>query len=81
MLSSMSRRDPLLKVYDDILNEVVQESTAQLVRSVVEEMVLGHMTVIKAGDWLEDFVLETIQPMLPRVVRMLLTRSYKIIPN
>ncbi|KAJ7333080.1 hypothetical protein OS493_018252 [Desmophyllum pertusum] len=66
--SSLSRRDPLFTVCDDIVNEVVKESTAQLVRSAVDELVLGHMTVIKSGDWLEDFILETIQPMLPRVV-------------
>lgn len=58
---------------DSIVNEVVKESTTQLVRSAVDELVIGHMTVIKSGDWLEDFILETIQPMLPRVVRAFLS--------
>ena len=58
---------------DNIVNEVVKESTTQLVHSAVDEMVIGHMTVIKSGDWLEDFILETIQPMLPRVVRRFLS--------
>lgn len=66
--SSFSRRDPLVKVCGNIINEVVKESTAQLVRSAVDEMVVGHMAVVRSGDWLEDFILETIQPMLPRVV-------------
>ncbi|XP_020602446.1 uncharacterized protein LOC110041496 [Orbicella faveolata] len=66
--SSLSRRDPLVKVCDNIINEVVKESTVQLVRSAVDEVVVGHMAVIKSGDWLEDLILETIQPMLPRVV-------------
>lgn len=57
---------------DNIINEVIKESTAQLVRSSVDELVVGHMAVIKSGDWLEDFILETIQPMLPRVVRKFL---------
>jgi len=65
--SSLCRGDPLLKVCDNIINEVVKESTAQLVRSSVDELVVSHMAVIKSGDWLEDFILETIQPMLPRV--------------
>jgi len=67
--SSLSRRDPLVKVCDNIVNEVVKEFSAQLVRSSVDEVVVGHMAVIKSGDWLDDFILETIQPMLPRVVR------------
>ena len=66
----MSRRDPLVKVCDNIINEVVKESTTQLVHSAVDEMVVGHMAVVRSGDWLEDFILETIQPMLPRVVRL-----------
>lgn len=61
---------------DNIINEVVKESTAQLVRSSVDELVVGHMAVIKSGDWLEDFILETIQPMLPRVVREFLCAVY-----
>ena len=52
----------------DIINEVVRESASQLVHATVDEMVQGHMTVIRAGDWLEDFILEAITPMLPRVV-------------
>ena len=66
--SSLSRGDPLLKVSTDIVNEVVRESTSQLVHATVDEMVQGHMSVIRAGDWLEDFILEAITPMLPRVV-------------
>ena len=66
--SSLSRQDPLVKVCDNIINEVVKESAAQLVRSAVDEVVVGHMAVVRSGDWLEDFILETIQPMLPRVV-------------
>ena len=72
LYSSFSRRDPLYKVCDNIINEVVRESTTELVHSAVNDLVVGHMTVIKAGDWLEDFILETIQPMLPRVVRVFL---------
>ena len=52
----------------DIVNEVVKESATQIIQSVVDEMVRDHMTVIKTGDWLEDFILEAIGPMLPRVV-------------
>lgn len=63
-----SRQDPSVKVCDSIIGEVVQEFAGQLVRSLVEEMVLGHMAVIKAGNWLENFILETIEPMLPVVV-------------
>ena len=73
---SWSRRDPLVKVCDNIINEVVKESTAQLVHSAVDEVVVGHMAVIKSGDWLEDFILETIQPMLPRVVGEYLSSVY-----
>ena len=72
----MSRRDPLVKVCGNIINEVVKESTTQLVRSAVDELVVGHMAVIKSTDWLEDFILETIQPMLPRVVREFLSFIY-----
>ena len=61
---------------DNIINEVVKESATQLVRSVVDEVVVGHMAVIRSGDWLEDFILETIQPMLPRVVREFLSSVY-----
>ena len=52
----------------DIIHEVVRESASQLVHATVDEMVQGHMTVIRAGDWLDDFILEAITPMLPRVV-------------
>ena len=52
----------------DIVNEVVKESATQIIHSIVDEMVGGHMTLIKTGDWLEDFILEVITPMLPRVV-------------
>ena len=66
--SSLSRRDPAVRVSADIVNEVVKESATQIIQSVVDEMVRDHMTVIKTGDWLEDFILEAIAPMLPRVV-------------
>ena len=66
--SSLSRRDPAVRVSADIVNEVVKESATQIIQSVVDEMVRDHMTVIKTGDWLEDFILEAIGPMLPRVV-------------
>ena len=52
----------------DIINEVVREFASQLVHDTVDKMVQGHITVIRAGDWLEDFILEAITPMLPRVV-------------
>ena len=61
----MSRGDPLLKVSANIVNEVVKESATQIVRSMVDEVVRGHMTVIKTGDWLEELILEAITPMLP----------------
>ena len=67
--SSLSRGDPLLKVSADIVNEVVKESATQIIRSMVDEVVRGHMTVIKTSDWLEDLILEAITPMLPRLVR------------
>ena len=66
--SSLSRRDPAVRVSADIVNEVVKESATQIIQSVVDEVVRDHMTVIKTGDWLEDFILEAIGPMLPRVV-------------
>ena len=66
--SSLSRRDPAVRVSADIVNEVVKESATQIIQSIVDEMVRDHMTVIKTGDWLEDFILEAIGPMLPRVV-------------
>ena len=72
----MSRRDPLVKVCGNIIYEVVKESTTQLVRSAVDELVVGHMAAIKSTDWLEEFILETIQPMLPRVVREFLSTVY-----
>ena len=78
MLSAYSRRDPSVKACDSIIGEVVQEFAGQVVRSVVEEKVVGHMVVIKAGDWLEDFILETIEPMIPVVVRIL-SRTSKLI--
>ena len=46
----------------DIVNEVVKESCSLL------WMHRDQVTVIKSGDWLEDFILEPIGPMLPRVV-------------
>jgi len=63
-------------VCDNVINEVVKEFSAQLVRSSVDEVVVGHMAVIKSGDWLDDFILETIQPMLPRVVGEYLNGFY-----
>ena len=75
MLSAYCRRDPSVKACDSIIGEVVQEFAGQVVRSVVEEKVVGHMAVIKAGDWLEDFILETIEPMIPVVVRILFRTS------
>ena len=60
--SSLSRRDPVLGMSADIVNEVVKESCSLL------WMHRDHVTVIKSGDWLEDFILEPIGPMLPRVV-------------
>ena len=78
MLSTYSRRDPSVKACDSIIGEVVQEFAGQVVRSVVEEKVVGHMAVIKAGDWLEDFILETIEPMIPVVVRILFRTSMLI---
>ena len=53
----------------DIVNEIVKESASQIVRSTIDEMEQDHMAVIKTGDWLEEFILEAIRPMLPRVVR------------
>ena len=58
-----------MKVSADIVNEIVKESASQIVRSTVDEMVQDHMAVIKTGDWLEEFILDAIGPMLPRVVR------------
>ena len=66
--SSLSRRDHVLRVSADIVNEVVKESATQIIQSVVDEMVKDHMTIIKTDDWLEDFMLEAIGPMPPRVV-------------
>ena len=60
--SSLSRRDPVLRTSADIVNEVVKETYSLLL------MHRDHVTVIKSGDWLEDFILEPIGPMLPRVV-------------
>lgn len=60
--------DPLLKVLSGIVNDVVKQSASQIVRSTIDEMVQSHMAVIKTGDWLEEFILEAIEPMLPRVV-------------
>lgn len=73
--SSLSRRDPAVRVSADIVNEVVKESATQIIQSIVDEMVRDHMTVIKTGDWLEDFILEAIGPMLPRVVFEALQQS------
>ena len=65
---SVQKRSCLRDVRADIVNEVVKESATKIIQSIVDEMVRDHMTVIKTGDWLEDFILEAIGPMLPRVV-------------
>lgn len=63
----------MLRVLSGIVNDVVKQSASQIVHSTIDEMVQSHMAVIKTGDWLEEFILEAIEPMLPRVVGTLST--------
>ena len=53
----------------EIINEVVKEFAGNVVRYVVDDIVHNHMTVIKADDWLIDFTLEGVAPMVQTVVR------------
>ena len=66
--SSLSRRDPVLGM--SALISLMRLSRSLRLKSYsLLWMDRDHMTVIKTGDWLEDFILEVIGPMFPRVVR------------
>lgn len=66
--SDLSRGNPLSLVSYEIIDEVVKEFAGQVVRLTVDDIVHNHMTLIKADDWLNDFILEGVAPMVQTVV-------------
>ena len=64
-------------MHDDIVNEVIKEAANYVVGSTIEEVVASHMTLNKTSDWLEDFILEMILPVVTVVVRKSLTAPYQ----
>ena len=69
IFSYLSRGDPLSLVSYEIIDEVVKEFAGQVLRHAVDEIVHNHMTLIKADDWLNEFILEGVAPMIQTVVR------------
>ena len=69
IFSYLSRGDPLSVVSYEIINEVVKEFAGQVVRHAVDDIIHNHMTLIKADDWLNEFILEGVVPMVQTVVR------------
>ena len=69
IFSYLSRGDPLSLVSYEIIDEVVKQFAAQVVRLTVDDIVHNHMTLIKADDWLNEFILEGVAPMVQTVVR------------
>ena len=69
IFSYLSRGDSLCLVSYEIVNEVLKEFAGQVVRLTVDDIVRNHMTLIKADDWLSEFILEGVAPMIQTVVR------------
>ena len=69
IFSYLSRGDPLSLVSYEIIDEVVKEFAYQVVRLTVDDIVHNHMTLMKADDWLNEFILEVVAPMIQTVVR------------
>ena len=67
--SYLSRGDPLSLVSYEIVNEVLKEFAGQVVPLTVNDIVHNHMTLIRADDWLNEFILEGVAPMIQTVVR------------
>ena len=63
----LSRGDLLSSVSFEIINEVVKEFAGQVVRHTVDDKVDSHMTLIKADDWIDEFILEGVAPMVQTV--------------
>ena len=68
IFSYLSRGDLLSSVSYEVINEVVKEFAGQLLRHTVDDKVHSHMTLIKADDWLVEFILEGVAPMVQSVV-------------
>ena len=69
IFSYLSSGDPLSLVSYEIINEVVKEFAGQVIRHAVNDIVQNHMTFIKAEDWLDEFILGDVAPMVQTVVR------------
>ena len=69
IFSYLSRRDPLSLVSYEIINEVLKEFAGKVLRLAVDDIVHNHMTLIKADDWLNEFILEGVASMIQTVVR------------
>ena len=69
IFSYLSRGDSLSLVSYEIINEVLKEFAGQVVRLTVDDIVHNHMTLIKADDWLNEFILEGVAPTIQTVVR------------
>ena len=69
IFSYLSRGDSLSRVSYEIVNEVLKEFAGQFLRLTVNDIVHNHMTLIKADDWLNEFILEGVAPMVQTVVR------------
>ena len=67
IFSYLSRGDLLSSVSFEIINEVVKEFAGQIVRHTVHDKADSHMTLIKADDWLDEFILEGVAPMVQTV--------------
>jgi len=64
----LRRTDPLFQVCQELTDEVVKEMALMTVQSTIKSLVNSHMAFSKSFDWLDDLIIETIQPMIYNVV-------------
>ncbi|KAK3749317.1 hypothetical protein QZH41_020095 [Actinostola sp. cb2023] len=66
-LIDLRRTDPLFQVCQELTDEVVKEMALMTVQSTIKSLVNSHMAFSKSFDWLDDLIIETIQPMIYNV--------------
>ena len=69
IFSYLSTGDLLSFVSYEIIDEVVKEFGGQVVRHTVDDKVHSHVTLIKADDWLDEFIWRGMAPLVQTVVR------------